>query len=110
MKKSVSQKKSMKMSQSSKKQELMEKKEETFNVIADLRKTKPMGKLIGICNDIVDNLYLSLMARLSEPDSVVIMNKDAKIPDASNSLSRALSSVNINSAEALLGQALMAFS
>jgi hypothetical protein len=87
-----------------------EKKEETINLIADLRTTQPMGKLIKICNNIIDNLYLSLMARLSEPDSAVVMiDKKAEVSENVNPLSRALSSVNVNSAESLLGQALQAF-
>jgi hypothetical protein len=79
------------------------------NLIADLRRNDPQSSLIGICDDLVDNLYLSLMARLSEPDSKVIMNESSKAPAGVPVLSKAQSTVNMSSVESLLGQAFQTF-
>ena len=62
--------------------------------------------LVQLCDGLVDNLYLALIARLSEPDSKVIMSeKSGNDDNAPITLSRAQSVVNMNSAESLLGQA-----
>ena len=81
----------------------------SVNLIADLRRNDPQSSLIGICDDLVDNLYLSLMARLSEPDSKVIMNESSKAPAGVPVLSKAQSTVNMSSVESLLGQAFQTF-
>ena len=74
-----------------------------MNLIADLRRNDPQSSLVVICDDLVDNLYLSLMARLSEPDSKVIMNESSKPQSGVPILSRAQSKVNMSSVESLLG-------
>ena len=61
-----------------------------------------MGELVKSCNNIIDGLYLSMVARLAEPGTQEVVN--SKQDDATNlpSLTRAMSSVNMSSAESLL--------
>ena len=56
-----------------------------------------------MCDGLVDNLYLALIARLSEPDSKEIMSEKKGSDAGPLTLTRAQSVVNMNSAESLLG-------
>ena len=40
-----------------------------YNFISKKRREEPLGRLVTTCDSIVENLFLSLMARLAEPGS-----------------------------------------